>query len=107
MRSVAREGGFYNGLAVSIVREIPFAFIQFPIYEALKRIWSANHGSTDLTPAQGALCGSVAGSVAAAATTPLDVVKTRQMLGHARGGVLAEMRTVVAERGVGGHGVRG
>lgn len=30
--------GFYTGLGVSIARELPFAFVQFPLYEALKRL---------------------------------------------------------------------
>merc|ERR1740139_1567177 len=30
--------GFYAGLQVSVLRELPFAFIQFPLYEGLKRV---------------------------------------------------------------------
>ena len=30
--------GFYAGLQVSVLRELPFAFIQFPLYESLKRL---------------------------------------------------------------------
>ena len=35
---VQSEGilGFYSGFKITIFREIPFAFIQFPIYEQLK-----------------------------------------------------------------------
>ena len=102
IRGVGQEGGFYNGLRVSIAREIPFAFIQFPIYEALKRVWVRRNGHDGLTPAQGALCGSVAGSLAAAATTPLDLLKTRQMLGYAKGGVLEEVRSIIKTDGVNG-----
>lgn len=29
-------GGFYNGFGITIMREIPFAVVQFPIYEAMK-----------------------------------------------------------------------
>lgn len=35
---VQNEGirGLYQGYGITIMREIPFAFIQFPLYEAMK-----------------------------------------------------------------------
>lgn len=107
VRGIAAEGGFnafYSGLAVSIAREIPFAFIQFPIYEALKRFLVSSAEEEALSPTRIALCGSFAGAVAAAATTPLDLLKTRQMLGGATGlsGLVAEARVIVATEGVSG-----
>lgn len=72
--------GFYTGYGTTVAREIPFAFIQFPIYEAMKKRWAAQRAEP-LLPVQGALCGSISGAFAAAVTTPLDVIKTRLMLG--------------------------
>ena len=75
--------GFYAGLGVTCLRELPFAFIQFPLYESLKRLVTAGNAEGDkVTPRQAAACGSLAGAVAAALTTPLDVIKTQLMLGH-------------------------
>ena len=62
-----------------ISRQIPFALIQLPLYEYLKRAVQQEEASP-VAAWQLALCGSVAGSVAAALTTPLDVAKTRIML---------------------------
>ena len=74
---------FYSGFWTTVAREIPFSFIQFPLYEGLKKHWAAAQGTPHVTPAQGAACGSFAGAVAGALTCPLDVVKTRMMLGAA------------------------
>ena len=71
---------FFIGYWTTVAREIPFSFIQFPIYEGLKKM-IAYAQAKETSPTQGALCGSFAGAVAAAATCPLDVVKTRMMLG--------------------------
>ncbi|TPX54805.1 hypothetical protein PhCBS80983_g05734 [Powellomyces hirtus] len=118
---VATDGvrGFYRGYAMTIFREIPFTCIQFPLYEHLKhRTRTALHRNPNAGEA--ALCASLAGGVAAALTTPLDVVKTRIMLesgarstsnvGNARDppttgtgtgtrGILATARTLVATEG--------
>jgi solute carrier family 25 S-adenosylmethionine transporter 26 len=36
--TISKDGlvGLYKGYGITIVREIPFSFIQFPIYEKLK-----------------------------------------------------------------------
>ena len=99
VQGIAAEGGaaaFYSGLGISIAREIPFALVQFPVYEALKRVWVSGSGGEELSPLQGAVCGSIAGSAAAAATTPLDLLKTRQMIGGAQVGLRCELRRIMA-----------
>ncbi|KAJ6453098.1 mitochondrial carrier domain-containing protein [Mycena sanguinolenta] len=73
-------GGFYRGFGSTIMREIPFTSIQFPLYELLKSRLSIFTGRKPLYAHEAAICGSVAGGVAAAFTTPLDVLKTRVML---------------------------
>eukprot|EP00731_Ephydatia_muelleri_P001755 Em0001g1755a len=72
--------GLYRGYLTTLSREIPFSFIQFPLWEYLKVTWRDSQGGRPLEPWQGAVCGALAGAVAAAMTTPLDVAKTRVML---------------------------
>jgi solute carrier family 25 S-adenosylmethionine transporter 26 len=69
----------YRGWSITVMREIPFTIIQFPLWEAMKRLRGKRKNGS-VNAAESALFGSVAGSVAAAATTPLDVLKTRLML---------------------------
>lgn len=82
IRSISAERGirsFYVGFWTTVAREIPFSLIQFPLYERLKQIMAKWQGEPT-SAFQGAACGSAAGAVAAAITTPLDLVKTRMML---------------------------
>lgn len=84
-------GGLYRGYGITLLREIPFAMIQFPLYEKFKYYFSIynkqkNDHSSSLsspcTPFQAAISGSISGGIAAAITTPLDVIKTRLMIGQ-------------------------
>jgi solute carrier family 25 S-adenosylmethionine transporter 26 len=154
-RHVWRE--LYRGWGVTVLREVPFTMLQFPLWEALKR-WrqqqrrqqqrrqqkrwrqqqqhrthigagtgsstgtdtrtglgtgAAGAGGTlvaalddvdddvdERVPAlESAACGALAGAVAAAATTPLDVLKTRLMLAPHRARALSLLRAIVRQEG--------
>ncbi|XP_033110114.1 S-adenosylmethionine mitochondrial carrier protein-like isoform X1 [Anneissia japonica] len=79
--TIRTEGfrGLYRGYLSLLLREIPFSFIQFPIWEFFKRIWCDRQGCA-VSAWQSAMCGATAGGISAAITTPLDVAKTRIML---------------------------
>ncbi|XP_058138466.1 mitochondrial glutamate carrier 2 isoform X3 [Dasypus novemcinctus] len=68
--------GLYKGLGATLLRDIPFSIIYFPLFANLN-----NLGFNELTGkasfAHSFVSGCAAGSVAAVAVTPLDVLKTR------------------------------
>jgi solute carrier family 25 S-adenosylmethionine transporter 26 len=65
--------GFYRGYTVTLVREIPFGLVQYPLYEYFKK------NNTNKSTLELCLCGAKAGGIAAVLTTPIDVIKTRIM----------------------------
>ncbi|KAI1636763.1 mitochondrial carrier domain-containing protein [Biscogniauxia mediterranea] len=97
----------YRGWGITVMREVPFTVIQFPLWEALKR-WGAarkRDGSTTTTTTtvgagESALYGSVSGAVAAGVTTPLDVLKTRVMLSRERESVITVLKDLLASHGI-------
>lgn len=97
----AAEGiaGFYRGYFTTVSREIPFALIQFPLWERAKKE-IGNWQGHETAPWQGALCGSMSGAFAAAVTTPLDVAKTRIMLGQSDAGFMGTIAKVSKEEGL-------
>lgn len=103
--TLAKEGvaGFFSGYGSLVLRELPFDAMQFPLYEFLKMKWAKREGVDQLQTWQTSVCGSVAGGVSAAVTTPLDVVKTRLMT-QAAGvvkykGIVHGLRTIAREEG--------
>ncbi|RYP87893.1 hypothetical protein DL770_004727 [Monosporascus sp. CRB-9-2] len=108
----------YRGWGITVMREVPFTVIQFPLWEALKgwgrrrrrqRQQDAGGGGVgtgagrmaeEVGATESALYGSLSGAVAAGVTTPLDVLKTRVMLSKEREGVLAVLRGIWAAHGV-------
>ncbi|XP_043213342.1 S-adenosylmethionine mitochondrial carrier protein-like [Amphibalanus amphitrite] len=106
--TLAEEGfaGMYRGFLTTVLREVPFAILQLPLWEALKAAWGRQRGRP-VEPWQSGLCGGVAGGVSAAITTPLDVAKTRIMLADrhsqlASGGLVAALRIIRQENGLAG-----
>ncbi|XP_046667316.1 S-adenosylmethionine mitochondrial carrier protein homolog [Homalodisca vitripennis] len=84
-KAIHNEGlrGMYRGFVSTVMRDVPFSVIQFPLWEALKSHIQMMTGE-EVTPAQSAFSGAAAGAVAGAATTPLDLAKTRIMLAEHR-----------------------
>ncbi|KAG7089646.1 hypothetical protein E1B28_011308 [Marasmius oreades] len=84
--TIAKEGfsGLYRGFGITLMREIPFTSLQFPLYEFLKSRLADHFNRPTNQPRlyahEAAICGSIGGGFAAAVTTPLDVLKTRVML---------------------------
>lgn len=89
----------YRGWGITVMREVPFTVIQFPLWEGLKEWRRRKTGKDGITALESGVFGSVAGAVAAAVTTPLDVLKTRLMLARdrERAGVL--LVTILRESG--------
>ena len=74
----------YRGWSITVIREVPFTVIQFPLWEGMKK-WSLGRQpehvrAKDVSAMESAAFGSISGAVAAGLTTPLDVLKTRMML---------------------------
>lgn len=56
-------GGVYRGFSATILREIPFSFVQYPLWEYLKLHWT-DFTQLPLTFISVAICGAIAGGVA-------------------------------------------
>ncbi|ESK86215.1 s-adenosylmethionine transporter [Moniliophthora roreri MCA 2997] len=99
--------GLYKGFGITVMREIPFTSLQFPLYEYLKRRLADTldrpTNQARLYAYEAAVCGSIAGGFAAALTTPLDVLKTRVMLdlqsGGARISIYTRLKTIYRTEG--------
>jgi solute carrier family 25 S-adenosylmethionine transporter 26 len=69
--------GFYKSYFVTVMRDVPFACIQFPLYEYLKTRLGDQSGNNPLVVIPS---GMIAGGFSAAVTTPIDVLKTNMTL---------------------------
>ncbi|XP_038063993.1 S-adenosylmethionine mitochondrial carrier protein-like isoform X1 [Patiria miniata] len=109
LKSVLRnEGvrGLYRGYLSTVVREVPFSIIQFPLWEMLKLRWGQRQGRP-VDAWQSAVCGALAGGISAGLTTPLDVAKTRIMLAAkdsatAKGNIASVLKDIKRTSGVRG-----
>ncbi|GAB1313384.1 S-adenosylmethionine transporter [Madurella fahalii] len=119
----------YRGWGITVMREVPFTVLQFPLWEALKA-WGRERrvrtgrglfgdihvhptsskkdngggvgggGLSEVSAVESGFYGSIAGGVAAGVTTPLDVLKTRVMLSSQRESMVRIARSILQEHGV-------
>ena len=92
-------GEMYRGWSITVMREVPFTIIQFPLWEGMKEWRRRTKGREGISAAESAVFGSVAGAVAAGVTTPLDVLKTRMMLSRERQGVMTLLGQILKTLG--------
>ncbi|KAJ2891925.1 uncharacterized protein MKZ38_010551 [Zalerion maritima] len=98
LATVFRE--LYRGWSITILREVPFTVIQFPLWESLKRYSRTRNMGLEPSALESAVYGSAAGAAAAGLTTPLDVLKTRVMLSAEREPAWKLVKEILRENGV-------
>ena len=92
--------GVYKGTMSTLLRDVPFSFIFFPLYANIVKALSDEDGKSSLLSQL--IAGSIAGGVGSGAVTPLDVVKTRLQM---EGGItkykniMGAFRTILKEEG--------
>ncbi|KAH8677761.1 mitochondrial carrier domain-containing protein [Xylariales sp. PMI_506] len=91
----------YRGWGITVMREVPFTVIQFPLWESMKA-WSRRKkgDGAEVSAAESALYGSISGAAAAGITTPLDVLKTRVMLSKEKASVATVLKSIYKAHGV-------
>ncbi|KAI8473816.1 MAG: mitochondrial carrier domain-containing protein [Monoraphidium minutum] len=71
--------GLFTGYWPTLLEDVPDMACKFAAYESMRRLHRRLVGGRDAAPGEDFAMGALAGAAAAAATTPLDVVKTRMM----------------------------
>lgn len=92
--------GLYTGYLPTVIEDVPDMVFKFAAYEALGSVYwrVVNKPREEGNRIDDLIVGGIAGSIAAAATTPVDVIKTRMMCDAAsRPTVLSAARAVAAE----------
>jgi len=104
--------GFYRSLPVTLAMNVPYNGMLVACNDSLQRFLQVGRGGGREAKLADApwhfFCAGISGAVAGAATTPLDVIKTRMQTqtrgsaSGAAGGILGVARAVVREGGVRG-----
>uniref|UniRef100_A0A7S0S2B4 Mitochondrial carrier protein n=1 Tax=Chlamydomonas leiostraca TaxID=1034604 RepID=A0A7S0S2B4_9CHLO len=98
---VAQAGwrGLFTGFLPTLLEDVPDMAIKFAAYEAMRQVHSRFHKGRSASPQEDFAMGAVAGAMAAAATTPLDVIKTNMMCAAASRPTMMEAARMVYAQG--------
>eukprot|EP00873_Tetraselmis_striata_P006082 jgi/Tetstr1/426346/TSEL_016658.t1 len=97
-------GAFFKSYQTTLLMNVPFVAIHFPIYESGKKMLTGGDDEAEGLLVE-AVAGGAAGGIAAALTNPLDVVKTRLQTEGVQSRVVYSasavqtLRTILAEEG--------
>ncbi|CAN6650496.1 mitochondrial carrier protein Mtm1p [Trichomonascus vanleenenianus] len=106
---VAQKGitSLWKGLVLTLWRDVPFSGIYWACVEFVRRELNKTEvfHHTNNTFGQSFIAGSIGGSIAAIVTTPFDVGKTRQQVGHHASassslGMMPLMMKILREEGI-------
>lgn len=101
--SAAGVRGLFTGFLPTVLEDVPDMAVKFAVYETMRGLHARARGGRPASILEDLVMGGVAGAAAAAATTPLDVVKTVMMCSaSSRPTFLTAARSIMAE----GRGLR-
>lgn len=93
--------GLFTGFTPTLLEDVPDMAVKFAAYESLRQLHARMNGGRKASPGEDFAMGAFSGAVAAAATTPLDVIKTNMMCNaSARPTMLSAARSVHAQGGM-------
>ncbi len=69
--------GMYTGVLATLARDVPFSMIYFSLYAQTKALLIGDAPAGASLGLKPFLAGALAGTIAAAVTCPIDVIKTR------------------------------
>lgn len=72
-------GGLMSGFWSTMLRDVPYTALQFSLFTICKDHWKTYFGLQELSNIEATGLGVFVGAVAASATNPFDVIKTRFM----------------------------
>jgi solute carrier family 25 S-adenosylmethionine transporter 26 len=88
-----RFAGLYKGYSSLLLRDLPFRVIQLPLYDTLKDKYGTSLYNS-------CFIGATAGMVAAAITTPTDVIKTQMMCSQEKKNIMQTVKYIHMKAGL-------
>ncbi len=97
--AAAGTRGLFTGYLPTVLEDVPDMAIKFAAYESMRQVHKSMNAGRNATPQEDFAMGAVAGALAAAATTPLDVIKTNMMCNAAARPTMLGAASLVAQQG--------